>query len=97
MRLQHSCSAFVIAIAGKVHAMMGAANSRSDSVDMPTLVVSFTANQSLYYKQFRRNRSGKVAALRQAIAQVVSLVDLAGNSVVATWVFPAVPQLLLSQ
>jgi hypothetical protein len=44
MRLQHSCSAFVIAIAGKAQAMMGAANSRSDNIDTPTLLASFTAN-----------------------------------------------------
>jgi hypothetical protein len=35
----------VIAIAGKAHAIMGAANSRSDSIDTPTLLASFTANQ----------------------------------------------------
>jgi len=43
MRLQHSRSAIVIAIAGKAHAMMGAAKTRSDSIDTPTLLASFTS------------------------------------------------------
>jgi hypothetical protein len=45
MRLQHSRSAFVIAIAGKAQAMIGVANTTRASIDTPTLLASFTANQ----------------------------------------------------
>jgi hypothetical protein len=34
----------VMAIAGKAQAMIGAANTSSDSIETPTLVASFTTN-----------------------------------------------------
>src|SRR5712692_9363117 len=41
MCLQHSRSAAVIAIAGRVHAMIGTANSSSDSNETPSLRTGF--------------------------------------------------------
>jgi len=60
MRLQHSCSAFVIAIAGKAQAMMGVANSSSASIDTPTLLASFTANQGYITSNLDATDGGKL-------------------------------------
>jgi len=43
MRLQHSRSSELIAIAGKAHAMIGAAKSSSDKSETPTLTTNLIA------------------------------------------------------
>ncbi len=47
MCLQHSRSAAVIAIAGRVHAMIGTANSSSDSNETPSLRTGFIPYASI--------------------------------------------------
>src|ERR1700746_3577669 len=51
MRLQHSRSSALIAIAGRAHAMIGAANSSSDNSETPTLPTSFITS-----RKYRFNR-----------------------------------------
>jgi hypothetical protein len=85
MRLQHSCSAFVIAIAGKAQAMIGVANSTSDRIDTPTLLASFTVNQGYITSSLDATAAG-TCDITAGQCQVVWLVDLADNSLITTWV-----------
>jgi len=64
MRLQQSRSAAVIAIAGMRQAIIGVANTRSNSNETPTLLIGFICLKSIGLASVGRNTGRKTALVR---------------------------------
>src|ERR1700746_46495 len=84
MRLQHSRSSALIAIAGRAHAMIGAANSSSDNSETPTLPTSFITSRKYRFNrrldaiqlgklQVTDGRNGSTPSLLSSLPTEVSL------------------------